>query len=357
MKKTLFTALLALIVTIAYADGILIEGFEYANHDGATPIGWTCMDQSWLCGYQEQDHNRIPHTGNWYAYTNADESWMFMPLYLNSELKYRFSSWTISDGAYELEFWAGSGADPGQMTHRLATFYIDGSDYEKRSVYIESLPGNFDYFGIRAMAHEGAAYLTIDDIQVDMVARYEFTATPINADTVLYPGSQASYHFSVQNIGYTPIQVILSPSHEFFRDFHYEVEGTQSSTFHLEPEESKEVIVEATLLPSVQPGTTCWLDIMLLLDCDCATAMTTLWVTVIEPVAVEERHLVDLYPNPSSGTIHMEGAGLVTVSNTLGQVVMTLRMDGKEVFTLPKGLYIVRIENGDGIQTKKLMVE
>ena len=63
----------------AFAGSILIEGFEYANHDFVKPIGWVCDDDSWLCGYLEKDHNRIPHTGNWYAFSNADDSSSIIP--------------------------------------------------------------------------------------------------------------------------------------------------------------------------------------------------------------------------------------------------------------------------------------
>ena len=82
MKNLLLTLTLALITSFTFADSILLEGFEYANHDLEKPIGWTCDDDSWLCGYLEKDHNRMPHTGNWYAFSNTEDSWMYMPLYL-----------------------------------------------------------------------------------------------------------------------------------------------------------------------------------------------------------------------------------------------------------------------------------
>lgn len=357
MKKTLLTLLTCLITSLSFADSIFMDGFEYANHDMTIPIGWTCQDESWLCGYLDKDHNRTAHTGNWYAFTNADDSWMFMPLFFSTQLKYRFSYWAISDGTYEVEFWAGDEADVAHMTHLLFSTTVNGNEYEKIATYIETIPSNFQYFGIHAVAAEGAYYLTIDDVNVDMVAKYEFISTPSSADTVLYPGSQATYHFNVQNLGYEPIDVILSPSHEYFTNFHFFVEGSQCTTFHLEPDETKQVVAEATLLPSIQAGTSCWLDIMLVLDCDCATSMTTLWVTVIEPAAVNEHRHIGLYPNPSKGHINLEGTGKAIIINSLGQTVMKQWIDGKEVIHLPKGIYIVRMENSDGVSIEKLVVE
>ena len=362
MKYLLFTLFALALSLTTFADSLLIEGFEYGNHDLTTPVGWTCNDQSWLCGYLEKDHNRIPHTGNWYAFTDAEECWMFMPMYLSSQLKYRFACWAISDGNYDLEFWAGNEAVADQMTHCLGTFNVDGGDYDKMSVYIETLPDNYEFFGIRAVAHEGASRLTIDDVRVDMVARYEFMATPSNADTVLYPASQASYHFDVQNLGYTPIEVILSPSHEYFDNFHYYVEGEPRSTFPLEPDETKSVVVEATLLPSVEVGSICWLDIMLLLDCDCATAMTTLWVTVIEPLSTEEvPSEVTLYPNPASDQLTIEAEGLrqVEVYDLTGKKVLSASTTQDklpiDMTSLNTGIYLVRMITEQGVSTKKVL--
>ena len=191
-----------------------------------------------------------------------------------------------------------------------------------------------------------------------MVPKYEIMATPTNADTVLYPGSQATYHFSVHNLGYEPITVIISPSHEYFNNFHFYLEGNACTSFQMEPNEVKQITAEATLLPSIAPGTTCWLDILLALDCDCATALTTLWVTVIEPLGVEEQQAaITLFPNPAKGPVTIEGIGQLTVTNTLGQTVLTRYLDGKETLGLPKGIYVVRIENCNSVETKQLIVE
>lgn len=357
MKKSLLTLFICLIASFSFADSVLIEGFEYGNHDLEVPVGWTCDDNSWLAGKFPKDHNRIPHAGNWYAFTDADDSWMFMECFMSSALKYRYSFWGISDGAYDVEIWAGSGPSPSEMTTLLMARTVNNGEYQRFSEYIETVAMDYQYFGIHAVAHEGAYHLTIDDIYIDMVGKYDFAATPATADTVLYPGSQASFHFDVQNLGYEPITVLFNPSTDFFNNFHYYVEGSACTSFHLEPDETKHVVVEATLLSSIPVGTYCWLDVMLVLDCDCATAMTTLWVTVIEPAGLEEHHIKSIYPNPAKGQFSIEGTGLVTVTNTLGQTVLNQWIEGKETLQLPKGIYIVRLENGDNVNIEKLVIE
>lgn len=71
--------------------------------------------------------------------------------------------------------------------------------------------------------------------------------------------------------------------------------------------------------------------------------------------AVEESHtaLLEVSPNPAQGHFKVEDKGKVTVTNTLGQVVFTKEIEGKESIALPRGLYIVRLGNA----TRKVIVE
>ncbi|MBQ3710566.1 MAG: T9SS type A sorting domain-containing protein [Bacteroidales bacterium] len=334
MKKLLLILVIGLQPVFSFASGILFESFEYANHDMTSPIGWTCDDQSWLCGHFDKDHNRTAHAGDWYAFTNADDSWMFMELFLSSQLKYRFSSWVISDGAYELEFWAGTEDNAEHMDQLLFTVTVDEGNYNKVSAYIETITADYPYFGIHAVASEGAYHLTIDEVSVDMVSKYDFQATPTTIQTSLYPGEQIVFRFDVQNLGYEPIDVIFSPSYEYFTDIHFTVEGTPCTVFHLEPDETKQVITEATLLPTVAVGSTCWLDIMLVLDCNCATSMTTLLVDVIE----------------SDGLAEFEN------ENEALQVEL-FDLTGKKVDPshLKAGIYIERTVSAQGVSTRKIV--
>ena len=60
-----------------------------------------------------------------------------------------------------------------------------------------------------------------------------------------------------------------------------------------------------------------------------------------------------VYPNPTSGSVHVEGMGLVTVMNTLGQTIFTREINGLATFELPRGLYLLKM-NG---MTQKVIVE
>ena len=190
MKKIIFTLIILFAARFAFADSVLIEGFEYGNHDGETPVGWDVANNTWLAGYLAQDHNRIPHNGNWYAYTNGTESWMFMPLYLSEQLRYRFSLWAISDGGYQLEIWAGNDANPSTMTQLMLNGIVSSGSYEKFSAYIEEMTSDFQYIGIHAVSSYGDYVLTIDDVIIDMVGKYDITVNPANYYTTAAPGSQ-----------------------------------------------------------------------------------------------------------------------------------------------------------------------
>ncbi|MBR1513569.1 MAG: T9SS type A sorting domain-containing protein [Bacteroidales bacterium] len=279
MKKALFTILICLAATSSFAGSLLIEGFEYANHDMTVPIGWTSNDQSWLCGYLEKDHNRIPHSGNWYAYANAEESWMFMPISLLQGIQYRFKCWAISDGSYTLEFWTGPSANVSTMHTLLLSATIESGEYEKVSSYVESIVNGSNYIGIRAVAADGASYLTIDDLEIDQVEQYEFLAQPISSDTVMYPGTQASFDFLVQNLGYEGLRVYMSPSHEYFDNIVLHFNNQTGSNFHIDPDSTVYVTATATLKPDLEPGSMSWLDITFTIPCDCATGLVTFWVT------------------------------------------------------------------------------
>ena len=355
MKKTLLYLILCLVTSTTFADSILIEGFEYANHNNETPIGWSCDDRSWLCGYLEQDHNRIPHTGNWYAYSNADESWMFMPLFFSSQLKYRVAFWAISEGSYTLECWAGNGTNPSQMSQRLLSYTVNSGQYESFEEYVETMSGNYEYLGIHAIAAEGASHLTIDDTYIDMVEKYNFAVDPYESYTSLYPGDETEYSFNIHNKGYLPIDVIFQPSHEYFDDIRFYVNDSQCSSVPLETNETKRVTARAVLKPSIAPGTTCWLDIMLVLDCDCYSSMTTLWVTVLEPTETSEHHpdLV-IYPNPTFDHIIINDKGLcqVEIIDMSGKTLVSKLLDQGQtrldISNLKAGVYMVKTISEQG---------
>ena len=60
-----------------------------------------------------------------------------------------------------------------------------------------------------------------------------------------------------------------------------------------------------------------------------------------------------IYPNPAKDHVTIEGTGTMTVTNTLGQTILSKEIDGKETVELPQGLYFVKL-NGE---TQKIVVE
>ena len=346
MKKIIFTLILLFAARFAFADSVLIEGFEYGNHDGETPVGWEVANNTWLAGYLAQDHNRIPHNGNWYAYTNGAESWMFMPLYLSEQLRYRFSLWAISDGGYQLEIWAGNDANPSTMTQLMLNGIVSSGSYEKFSAYIEEMTSDFQYIGIHAVSSYGDYVLTIDDVIVDMVGKYDITVNPANYYTTAAPGSQVEFNCIFTNLGYEPANVFITWNSEYFSDVHLYKNGTVCTSFHAEPDESVEFTGIATLTPNITVGEMGFVDITFTLDCDCATTMFTLWAAAgYESIDECNIKTLSIYPNPSSGNVTIRGNGIVTITNMLGQIVLQKEIVEKETVTLEKGVYFVKMND------------
>ena len=333
--------------TITIAGNILNEGFEYANHDLEKPIGWVCDDNSWLCGYLEKDHNRMPHTGNWYAFSDTEDAWMYMPMYLIPSMRYRFTCWAISDDSFQLEFWAGTSPLPDNMHTLLLSETVASGVYEKFSAFVETIPDNCDYIAIHAVGQRGS-YLTIDDVEVDMVEQYQFEAEAITGDTVMYPGTQAIFHFIIHNTGYDPVDVTVHPSNEYFTNFSCYSNGVSSMTFPTQPDEYVEVTTYATLRPEIEPGTVAWLDINMTIPCNCNTAMVTFWVTPIEPLQSSENNLnISIFPNPATDFVTIEANDLqqVILMDMTGKTLSSTAAKGNsvrlDVSGLKAGVYLI----------------
>ena len=84
-------------------------------------------------------------------------------------------------------------------------------------------------------------------------------------------------------------------------------------------------------------------------------------ITGVEEVT--ERKSNALYPNPNNGvfTIELAEESNVTVYDMLGQSILTLnKVSGSQRLNLneaPKGMYIVRIQCGNDLETKKLIIK
>lgn len=60
-----------------------------------------------------------------------------------------------------------------------------------------------------------------------------------------------------------------------------------------------------------------------------------------------------VYPNPAKDHVTVEGTGILTVTNALGQTILSKEIDGKTTIDLPQGMYFVKL---NGI-TRKIVVE
>lgn len=49
-----------------------------------------------------------------------------------------------------------------------------------------------------------------------------------------------------------------------------------------------------------------------------------------------------IFPNPSNGVFTIEGEGVYSIYNTVGQLVKTVNLEGRQEIVLPSGLYFVR---------------
>jgi hypothetical protein len=65
------------------------------------------------------------------------------------------------------------------------------------------------------------------------------------------------------------------------------------------------------------------------------------------------RSIFKIYPNPAKRYVIVEGTGTMTVTNTLGQIILTKEIKGKEKMELPQGMYFVIL----GGETRKIVVE
>ena len=60
-----------------------------------------------------------------------------------------------------------------------------------------------------------------------------------------------------------------------------------------------------------------------------------------------------VYPNPAKDCVTIEGTGTLIITNTMGQTLLTKKIDGKTTFELPQGMYFVKMNGA----TRKIVVE
>ena len=66
---------------------------------------------------------------------------------------------------------------------------------------------------------------------------------------------------------------------------------------------------------------------------------------------------LSVYPNPSEGPVVIEGTGTLSVTNALGQRILTRDIEERTTLDLPTGLYFISVENEKGVSANKLIVK
>ena len=83
------------------------------------------------------------------------------------------------------------------------------------------------------------------------------------------------------------------------------------------------------------------------------TSPEAMFSTMPDQLNENLRNAFLVYPNPAKGCITIEGSGTMTVTNALGQTILTKEIKGKDKVELPQGLYFVKM----GGETRKIVVE
>jgi hypothetical protein len=83
----------------------------------------------------------------------------------------------------------------------------------------------------------------------------------------------------------------------------------------------------------------------------------------VEPLSVDENEVINsIYPNPTSGDLHINAEGMthITVFNAMGQMVYNQDVNGDEMILnmaqYEAGVYMVRIDTANGSSVKRITV-
>lgn len=348
MKKLLFILLICFTVCYAYSESIFQDGFEYANTEGEVPVGWTSPENGWICGKFEQDHNCKPHSGNWYIYSQDEESWLFLRADALFGLHYNLSFWAISEGAFQMEICYGNNPNPESMSGWIAEpFEISNDNYQQFCTEYE-LYENYDlYIGFHAISLGGTA-LCIDDVNIDQMHQYDFVVKSITTDTIdLAYGESANFKFSVFNTGYDQETLVLSSSSEMFCGTQYFINGEAVNRFDIEPNETIVVDVISTLIDQEIPYSYAWLDVIVGSTHNCNTGMASFFVWPIPATnIVESQSVVKIYPNPATETllIDVNGFQKAVIFDANGRQILTTKQNQIDIQGLKSGIYHIAIK-------------
>lgn len=205
MKKYFILLTLCLLACAISAQIIVNESFEEGNTDMSAPSGWICDDEGWVCGYQEKDRNRIPHSGDWYVFASYNtDKWMYKQIEAEANTYYRISFWhiTYGIGIFNFEIKSGNSASPSAMTTTvLPQTSINNEDYEYKTITFLNESAGPLFIGFHSMADNSPWYLTLDDIIIEQTNMYNFTLEPLTPDTSVYFGEYGYFRMNLTNTG------------------------------------------------------------------------------------------------------------------------------------------------------------
>ncbi|MCQ2320466.1 MAG: T9SS type A sorting domain-containing protein [Bacteroidales bacterium] len=347
MKKLLLLLSICIATSYVYSETIFQDGFEYANTEGEVPLGWTSPEKQWICGQFENDHNRKPHHGNWYTYTEEEEAWLFMRADALPGIHYNLSFWTISDGPFQMEILYGNNPNPESMSGTIAPANeIDSENYLQFSVEYD-LYENYDlYLGFHAISLGGTA-LCIDDVAIDQMHQYDFMVKVMTTDTLdLAYGESANFRFSVLNTGYDRETLVLSSPSEMFTDTHCFIDGEAVTRFDIEPNENIIIDVTTTLIDQEIPYTYAWLDVMVGSTHNCNTGMASFFVRPIPGTQISEnKNRIIIYPNPACKSINIDHEEFenAIIYDANGRHILSSQSKHIDIQSLKPGLYSIAI--------------
>ena len=258
MKKLYLTMLALFFTTTVFSQVIVNEGFEAGNTDGQPPVGWTCDSDGWRCGHFEQDHNRIPHSGDWYVYAfyNRDK-WMYKQISVEANSIYRVAFWYTTNGVghFNLEIKAGNAANPSAMTTTIMPSTVINNDtYQYATYTFTNTTAGTLFIGFHYVADNLTWYLSLDDIVIEKTNPYNFAVTQLTPDTLTYFGEFGYFRFNIENIGSEMENVTMDNVSGGFQDVALMENGTATTNVTVPVGQSKNVAVRAKVPMNSTPN-------------------------------------------------------------------------------------------------------
>ncbi|MDD2424173.1 MAG: choice-of-anchor D domain-containing protein [Candidatus Cloacimonetes bacterium] len=190
------------------------EGFEAYNTHNTPIFGWMqegiAGTTEWIANNTETSYNRAPRSGDWNAFLRyGNTRWMFKPVQLEAGVGYRAIVWARQDGATATNASVGIsfGNEPNaaSMTETILdpTGIVNG-DYQRLAGVFTPATSGIYYLGILGTINSSPWYITIDDIEIEIMGANDLMAMGISGNVTPSVGIASDYTISVYNNGTAP---------------------------------------------------------------------------------------------------------------------------------------------------------